>query len=101
LSIIYKLEAIACHPGPSGEGLAAVVKENLVEIPVVIIPNHAPTTISLVFLDKSGAYKHRYKSGAVRAAPNIVCIAHQRKSVAAAVLLRSCGTLPSLLDSPS
>jgi hypothetical protein len=27
--------AIACHPGPRRERLAAVVKENLMEIPVV------------------------------------------------------------------
>jgi hypothetical protein len=40
--------AIACHLIPSWEGLAVVVKENLTEISVVIIPNHAPVTNSHV-----------------------------------------------------
>jgi hypothetical protein len=44
VSINETLKAIACHPGPRRERLAAVVKENLTEIPVVIIPNHAPAT---------------------------------------------------------
>jgi hypothetical protein len=44
LSMIQGLRAIACRPDPRRERLAAVVKENFVEIPVVIIPNHAPAT---------------------------------------------------------
>jgi hypothetical protein len=44
LSINEKLKAIACHPSSRREWLAAVVKENLMEIPVVIIPHHAPAT---------------------------------------------------------
>jgi hypothetical protein len=49
----------------------------------------SPLPISLVFLDKSVTYKYRYKSGAARAARNIVGIAHHRTSADAAVLLRS------------
>lgn len=44
LSINHRLNAIACYPGPRRERLAAVVKENLVDILVVTIPNHAPAT---------------------------------------------------------
>jgi hypothetical protein len=44
LSINQRLKAIACHSGPTEEPLAAVLKENLMEIPVVIIPNHTPAT---------------------------------------------------------
>jgi hypothetical protein len=35
LSINQELKAIACHPGPRQERLAAVAKENFMEIPVV------------------------------------------------------------------
>jgi hypothetical protein len=37
-----KIKGYSLSPGPRWERLAAVVKENLMEIPVVIIPNHAP-----------------------------------------------------------
>lgn len=52
LSITKRLEAIACHPGPRRDRLAAVIKENLMEIPVVIIPIHAPATnkADLIFI---------------------------------------------------
>ncbi len=49
LSISQIFKAIACHPGPRREQLAAVVQKNLMEIPVVRIPNHAPATQQIRF----------------------------------------------------
>ena len=43
LSIIQRLKAIACHRALAGRACSGV-KENLVEIPVLIVPNHAPAT---------------------------------------------------------
>jgi hypothetical protein len=51
--------AIACHPIPSWEGLAVVVKENLTEISVVIIPNHAPATNQIKELARSQPRHYR------------------------------------------
>ena len=60
-----------------------------------------PLPISPVFIDKLDTYRRRYKSGAAGAARNIVGIARVRKGVDADVLIRSCGTTSSLLDSLS
>jgi hypothetical protein len=45
LSRNQKLKTIACHPGPRRERLSAAVKENLMEIPVVIIRIMPPLPI--------------------------------------------------------
>jgi hypothetical protein len=42
LSIKQNTKGYSLSPGARRERLAAVVKENLMEIPLVIIPNHAP-----------------------------------------------------------
>jgi hypothetical protein len=38
-----------------------MAKENLMGIPVVIIPNHAPLPISSILIDKLDTYRRRYK----------------------------------------
>jgi hypothetical protein len=85
---------VADFKDPGYPGICLITRRSQVQI----LP---PLPISPVFLDKLDTYRRRYKSGAAGAARNIVGIAYPRKRVDAEVLLRSCGTVLSLLDSSS